>query len=130
SDNTIGGTASNAGNLISGNRFYGIEIADATATGNLVQGNRVGIDLSGTVALGNASIGVYLVGAPGNTVGGSVAGAGNLIVGSGSDGVQIYGASNSVLQGNWIGTDSLGSANLHNAGSGVQITSGSVGCTI
>lgn len=52
-DNTVGGTAARAGNLISGNAGTGVAIVDVGTTGNAVRGNAVhanggpGIDLGG-----------------------------------------------------------------------------------
>ena len=48
--NTIGGTTSSARNVISGNTFAGVEI-DSSA--NVVEGNYIGTDITGAVALGN-----------------------------------------------------------------------------
>ncbi|MDQ3812915.1 MAG: CSLREA domain-containing protein, partial [Armatimonadota bacterium] len=67
-NSTIGGTASGAGNLISGNT-HGINI-NSGATGNLVQGNKIGTNAAGTAALGN-QYGVVMDGAPNNTIGGT-----------------------------------------------------------
>jgi titin len=117
SGNTVGGTAAGAGNLISGNGgAIGIH-----SNGNLVQGNYIGTDVTGTQGLGNR-VGVTIDGS-GNTLGGTGGGAGNLISGNGGDGVSIAGDAN-VIQGNTIGTDSTGSQPLGN-GYGVHIDSGS-----
>src|SRR5262249_25878052 len=56
-DNTIGGAVSGSGNLISAN---GGGVLITGAKGNLVQGNKIGTDVTGTVALGNASWGVWM----------------------------------------------------------------------
>lgn len=114
--NTIGGTAPGAGNLISGNGSCGIQIFTGGASGNLVQGNFVGTDVSGHAAIANANDGVFINQAPGNTIGGTTPGAGNLISGNGSVGLQILGAGSSgnVVQGNHIGTNVDGVPNLGN----------------
>ena len=102
SNNRIGGTAAGAGNVISGN-FNGVYISGGGGT--LVQGNRIGTDASGTAPLGNV-VGVLVVG-PDTTVGGTAAGAGNIISGNG-----LYGAfiafGGTTVQGNFIGTDATG----------------------
>ena len=90
-NNTIGGVTTGAGNVISGNRNVGLFIDGVNALNNLVQGNFIGTDATGTVALGNSSEGVWIDGS-GNTVGGTAAGAGNTIAyngGLGRSGVVI-----------------------------------------
>ena len=77
--NTIGGTTVGAGNLLSANGDAGIYLITSGATGNLIQGNTIGTDVTGTLALGNTYEGVYAERAPSNTIGGAVPGAGNLI---------------------------------------------------
>ena len=51
---TIGGTTAAAGNVISGNFGDGVELNGADTTGNVVEGNLIGLDATGEVALGNA----------------------------------------------------------------------------
>ena len=122
-DNTVGGTVSGARNIISGNDGFGVYILNSTATGNLVQGNYIGTDVNGTTALGNGDNGVYINGAPDNTVGGTVSGARNVISGNGADGVEITSseATGNLVQGNYIGTDVDGTAALGNIDDGVSI---------
>ena len=149
--NTIGGTVTGAGNLISNNAGYGISIVNPGAKGNVVQGNSIGADFgsggptplrnrSGFIPMGNQG-GVHISDAPGNLIGGTVPEAGNLIAASrgGPDvfgegiGVDISGpdASGNFVQGNTIGpTLPQGSGigtnvNLGNAGDGVRITDAS-----
>ena len=50
---TIGGTAAGAGNLISGNVVVGVYIDGSTTTANLVAGNFIGTDITGTLAIAN-----------------------------------------------------------------------------
>jgi hypothetical protein len=79
--NTIGGTAAGDRNIISGNDGFGVQILNANATLNSVLGNYIGTNAAGTAALPNG-IGVVVDNAPSNTIGGSVAGAGNIISGN------------------------------------------------
>lgn len=128
-NNLIGGTVANAGNLISANLSDGIEISGAGTTGNRVQANTIGTTLAGNVADGNLGDGVALRdGASSNTIGGTVPAARNLISANGSDGIEIAGSplsaaptTKNVVQGNYIGTDLLGNADLGNSGNGVSI---------
>ncbi len=76
-NNTIGGTGSGAGNIISGNNNDGVHITGAGTTGNLVQGNTIGTDITRTLALDNKQAGVQVDnGATNNTVGGLTASEG------------------------------------------------------
>jgi hypothetical protein len=122
SNNSIGGTAAGAGNVIGGHQFDGVVIDQAN--GNVVQGNKIGTDPTGTVALPNV-IGV-LVGfgsSANNLIGGTSTAAGNLISGNFSDGIFMepsVGAGNAI-EGNFIGTDITGETPLPNFGNGVNI---------
>ena len=131
-NNTIGGTGlvagqlnATQGNVISGNGggiFVGQGIE---ATGNQILGNYIGTDTSGGAALGNDGNGVA-ISAPSTIVGGSAAGARNVISGNGT-GVRIglntgSASNNNIVQGNYIGTDVGGTIDLGNATSGVSVT--------
>ncbi len=128
-NNTIGGTAPGAGNLISGNAGPGVQIGggdDSGTTGNVVQGNFIGTDVTGTAALGN-QYGVWVAqGGDQSTIGGSSPSARNVISGNIRDGVLISGAGGgqanyNVVQGNYIGVDQSGNVALANGGSGIDI---------
>ena len=124
SNNTIGGTLAGAGNLIS-NNVNGVEINDASLS--LVQGNMIGSDMTGTVALGNTGAGVLVDnGSSSNTVGGPVGGARNLISGNGQ-GVVITGTTTTgiMVAGNLIGTDVNGTSNVGNVSAGVSVSGAS-----
>ncbi len=124
-DNVIGGTVAGARNLISGSNFTNLQISSGSASGNLVQGNYIGTNASGTgllVNLGDRPTGIYIVGAPNTTIGGTVNGAGNLISGNQS-GVRVQNTSGATIQGNYIGTDISGAAALGNSVAGVLISS-------
>jgi hypothetical protein len=54
-NNTVGGTAPAARNVISGNSFYGI-IAASNSFGTKVQGNYIGTNAAGTSVLANISL--------------------------------------------------------------------------
>jgi hypothetical protein len=116
--NTVGGTTAAARNIISGNVLSGVRILnDITITDNKVQGNYIGTDAAGTAALANGE-GVSILNAPNHTIGGSVAGAGNLIVGNTGNGVFISQdkSTGNMILGNIIGTSGLG-----NGADGVRI---------
>ncbi len=125
--NTIGGTIAGAGNLISGNGGNGIQFFGPGTSFNLVEGNYVGVASNGTSALPNSGIGIYFVGASNNTVGGTTAGAGNLISGNGGDGIQFFGAGTSfnLVQGNYVGVSSNGITPMPNGGNGMYVAGAS-----
>ncbi len=128
-NNTVGGTAPGEGNVISGNNEEGVVISQVGATGNLVAGNFIGTDPTGTVALGNIQNGVYIDSSSGNTVGGTSTGARNVITGNLLDGVLITqgtgDASNNHIEGNYIGLGDDGSA-VGNGKAGVHLSTSSV----
>jgi hypothetical protein len=110
------------GNVIAGFSQAGIALSSG-ATENVFQGNLVGLDATGTAALGNA-VGVAISeSAIGNLVGGTSAAARNTISGSSSAGVQIAGTTTTLNQvsGNYIGTNVSGTAAVPNLGNGVHV---------
>src|SRR5262249_33130247 len=119
-NNIIGGAGAGAGNVISGNGNDGVVLSAPGTTGNHVQGNFIGTDISGTFALANGNSGVdILLGANANTIGGTAALAGNVISGNILEGIFISNADATLVQGNFIGTDVTGSIAVPNAFSGV-----------
>jgi titin len=118
---TIGGTAAEAGNVISANGGRGIEFR-GTGTGDLVEGNNIGTGAAGATALGNQMEGIYVSGPSGVLVGGTSPGAGNLIAGNRADGVGLQSGGN-LVEGNDIGVDATGAAALPNGGNGLTISS-------
>jgi Right handed beta helix region len=124
-DNTIGGTASGARNIISGNSGYGLTIFGQGTSNNLVAGNYIGVDSSGEHPLSNGYDGIFIeAGASNNTIGGTAAGAGNVIAFNGGNGVTV---------GADVSDDSNGDAILENAiyaNSGIGIDLGNDGVTL
>ncbi len=124
----IGGNSSTARNIISGNTNDGIFIDgqnSQTFRSVRVQGNYIGTDINGTTAIGNTRYGVYLYQqASGNTIGGSVAGAGNVISGNFSDGIRSENGIYNTIQGNTIGLNASGTT-LANSGSGIVLSGSS-----
>jgi trimeric autotransporter adhesin len=121
--NTIGGTAPGTGNVISGNTRSGIEIA---STGpSTVQGNIVGLDANGAGAIGNGYVGVFAHGS-GHLIGGSTSSARNVLS------VNRYGilanANDTIIQGNYIGTDATGILDRGNVFDGIEV--GGTFCSI
>ncbi len=119
-NNTVGVTT---GNVISGNPNNGIWIYGLDSSGNVIQQNAIGTDLSRSIADGNGT-GVLIQDAPGNQIG--VPGSGNVISGNKSVGVQVAGdgATTNRLQKNLIGTDITGMAAIPNGMDDVVIGDG------
>jgi len=140
-NNLIGGTSPAARNIISGNLDDGIALNEDVFD-NLIQGNYIGLDATGSVALANSGSGVRgeeVSGVPpyNNDIGGTTPGAGNVISGNAVDGI-LFGGSfvsnpiggpvvigNSIL-GNFIGTDATGLHGLPNQIDGITLTAPNV----
>ena len=105
-DSSIGGTATGAGNLVSGNSSAGIGM-NGTLTNTVFQGNLVGTNASGTALISSGSQGIFFTGAGGTgaTIGGTTAAARNVIVGATSYGINLNTGlvTNTTIQGNYIG---------------------------
>ncbi|MDR3636166.1 MAG: Calx-beta domain-containing protein [Isosphaeraceae bacterium] len=129
SSNTIGGTSAATRNIISGNNT-GVVITGPSSTGNVISGDYIGLAVGGTTALPNAVDGVRIA-APGNMVGGTVAGAANVVSGN-FVGVYLTGANatGNTVEGNLIGTDATGANAVRNTSDGVTIDAGATGNTI
>lgn len=133
-NNLIGGTAPGTGNVISGNAAFGIRISSLEdleiATGNVIQGNLIGTNGTGSVARPNAFNGIALFGAQATTVGGTTASARNVISANGWSGINVaatdhstgfLGSNDTVILGNFIGTDSSGTVDLGNGLDGISV---------
>jgi CSLREA domain-containing protein len=113
----IGGTGAGNGNIISANAGDGVRVTSGAV---LVQGNYVGTDVTGTLDLGNQKNGVYVFAAGSIQIGGSDAGARNVISGNQLVGVFIEDGSDDVsVYGNYIGTDAAGMAPIKNIKAGI-----------
>ncbi|MDH4369957.1 MAG: DUF4347 domain-containing protein, partial [Nitrospira sp.] len=112
--NTIGGTTAAARNVIS-RMVEGIEI---NTSNNIVQGNYIGTDATGTLNRGNrSSDGVEIQGSStGNVIGGEALGAGNIIAFNAQNGVDVVNGSNNAIVRNSIHSNTLLGINLGAAG--------------
>lgn len=126
SNNTIGSATAGNGNVISGNSYGGVKLTDPGTTNNVVAGNRIGTDASGTVHVSNGDSGISILnGASSNLIGGLNAGSANVVSGNNANGIDINGSgtSGNVVEGNFIGTDRLGRNAVPNE-EGINITGG------
>ena len=128
SGNFVGGTNALARNVLSGNTQYGVLISGTNTAGNVILGNYIGTDAGGSLMVSNALGGVFLAdGTSRNIIGGTNAGAGNVISGNLGNGILIRGSNvvNNTVLGNYIGTDATGMNALPNTVAGVTIDTGS-----
>lgn len=115
-----GGATTNTRNVVSGNMVNGIEIL-AGAHGATIQGNYIGLDVSGALPFSNRQYGVYIDQANNVVVGGTGA-ARNVIGASRLDGIAVVGTStNTQIIGNYIGTSAAGTNAIPNGGGGVAV---------
>lgn len=127
-NNRIGGSTPAERNLFS-LCGTGITVSSPAAIGNVIRGNFIGTDVTGTSELGNNSAGISAE--SWTTIGGTAPGEGNVIAGNGHLGehevpigrqVWLTGDHNTVI-GNRIGTDHTGTVALGGSVSaGVEIS--------
>ena len=124
----IGGTTPGAKNVISGNDGWGV-VFGGTLNTNFIQGNYIGTDVTGTVAIGNGTAsngpgGIQLSSAN-DTIGGTSPLARNVISGNKGPGISLdsrgsFSASGTSVLGNFIGTQANGTSPLGNGSHGVE----------
>src|SRR5262249_40479351 len=132
SNNTIGGTTPGARNVISGNNNpaggTGVNIEAFGVGGaqyNIMQGNYIGTDITGTIGLG-LQTGIAIGGGAYNTIGGTAAAARNIISGN-IGGIVLTnggGSFGNVIQGNYIGTDPSGTQVVGQGHAGIVLQGG------
>ena len=130
SGNIIGGLTAVDRNLISGNAVHGIY--GVATSGNTIQGNYIGTDVTGSLDLGNGFDGVVLEISPNNTVGGTTAAERNVIAGNDRFGVTLFTntTTGNQVQGNFIGIGADGTTAIGNTQGGVFIGNNASGNTI
>jgi parallel beta-helix repeat protein len=122
-NNGIGSAAATDLNLLSGNGNHGISFINSS-TSNRVQGNFIGTDATGTLAVPNVNQGIIIQLSSSSNLVGGFGGELNVISGNTSDGILIQtGAMFNVIFGNFIGIDVTGLVALGNSLSGVLVTS-------
>ncbi|HKR13626.1 MAG TPA: SBBP repeat-containing protein [Pyrinomonadaceae bacterium] len=98
---------------------FSIGIAALDCDNNIIQGNHIGLDWSGTSSRPNGQ-GILLLNSSHNLIGGASPSARNVISSNQFDGVTIVG-SNNLVQGNWIGPNTAGRIGFGNGAAGVSI---------
>ena len=94
----------------------GLTMANVDATGNIIRGNFIGTDRTGTVDLGNTNVGIrMLVTGGGNIIGGTGTGDANVIANSGLDGILVGAAT---------GAETIRANSIHDNGDlGIDVSS-------
>ncbi len=140
SNNLIGTPAAADRNVVSGNALDGIHITGTLTTpasGNIIQGNFVGVAADGVSSVGNRTepapapgsaegnnlYGIEISGGDNNTVGGTTAGTRN-VVGLSADGIELdNGAQGNLIQGNFVGVGANGVTAVGNLLHGIALRS-------
>ena len=119
SDNTIGGPDIAERNVISTNRFDGIQLEDSN--NNSIQNNFIGTSPDGTEAQGNGNDGISLINSNDNVIGGVNSENRNIISANLRNGLTLNSASGNRFEGNLIGLDNSGDAGIGNGRFGVFV---------
>lgn len=126
----IGGNTTDAGNIISGNKNWGLRL-ESGANGALIERNIIGRGAGSVNAIPNTSGGVFINQAPNNTIGSG--GNGNTISNNGAEGIFVFGASASgnVIMSNAIADNSFFGVHISDAPNNtVGVTTGTSANTI
>jgi parallel beta-helix repeat protein len=142
--NTIGGAVSGgndptkgifvrppAGNLISGNNADGVLITGGSVL-NVLNGNFIGTDVTGDLALGNLQDGVAIVGANFNSLIGCTSTDSpfiyyNVLSGNGGNGLRVDNSNYTKIYANFFGLGKDNQTPVGNSGNGVVIEGSSTG---
>ncbi|HRN86408.1 MAG TPA: right-handed parallel beta-helix repeat-containing protein [Candidatus Dojkabacteria bacterium] len=119
--------SSTTGGIVKGLVIHGFSrgINYTSSTGGTVQCNIIGLAQDGVTIVGNSESGITLESnSTGNTIGGSVAGQGNILSGN-YIGLDINSSNTNVVQGNYIGTNKGGEYSRGNTTAGIEIDNSS-----
>jgi hypothetical protein len=129
SNNIIGGTEPGAGNVIAGSinagslGEHGINVERSSS--NIIQGNFIGTDRTGTIALRNEGIGIIMSLGQNNVIGGTAPGAGNIIAFNGRAGIYI--STSSSIPVPTLGNSIRGNSIFSNDGIGIDLNTDAFG---
>jgi hypothetical protein len=122
SGNTIGGNTPAARNVIEGVASRSVRI-EAGGDSTVVQGNLIGLDASGAQSLTPGGTGIEVIDVDGTLIGGTSAAARNVIAGL-FRGIAVAGSStNTLIQGNYLGTDVTGTSAFSVGADGIALRS-------
>lgn len=86
----IGGAVARAGNLIAGFKLQGIYLNGSSSTNVVIQGNKIGTDITGTLSLYTKGSAIDVYAGTNNLIGGLLPGAGNLLAFNKYAGINIW----------------------------------------
>jgi hypothetical protein len=115
-DSAVMGLAINGflGNIFSdGIRMYGRR--------NTVRGCYIGTTANGEAALPNGGSGIFVRFGEDNVIGGTTAGAGNVLSGNLGNGVELMASNGNLVQGNYVGLSASGLVVVGNGSHGISV---------
>jgi gliding motility-associated-like protein len=116
----IGGSLATERNYISNNAQFGLRVENGDSA--IIKGNYIGVDGTGLLDHGNSQVGLYIILSDDVSLGGTLAGEGNIIGGNNERGVVIENSSaRPVIKGNKIGLGADGLAKVGNGQHGMHI---------
>lgn len=128
-DSRIGGTASQARNICSGNGTAGVHIISSPRT--IIENNYLGTDASGLLDLGNGASGAFILNSREVTFGGTSTASRNVVGGNTQNGVLFDGSSpRGIIKANFIGLGADGTSLVPNDQHGLVAAAASDSLTI
>ncbi|MDB5272302.1 MAG: alkaline phosphatase [Chitinophagaceae bacterium] len=120
----VGGTAVAERNLIGNNFNHGIRVN--ASSGVTIQGNYIGVDVTGLLARGNgmtnSNNGIDADQSANLVIGGTTYSARNIVSGNGGDGIYLHnGCAGSLIKANFAGLGRDGSTLISNTNSGIRV---------
>ncbi len=110
--------AGSAGSTIRGfiiNRFTGDGIEINSSNSSVIEGNWIGLNNTGTSASANALRGINAINSTGITIGGTSTNSRNVISGNTQQGIYFDNVDNSLVYGNYVGTNVAGTGDINGA---------------
>lgn len=120
----IGGTSTADRNIISSNTSSGLVLSNGCHNA-IIQGNYVGVDITGLLNRGNSDMGVYIELSNSAIVGGETALERNIIAGNGSVGgeneLTFFTSNNNTIKGNFLGVGADGTTAIPGSDTGLSM---------
>lgn len=115
-------------NIISGNGQAGIILSNVgTINTVFIEASWIGTNVAGTAAVLNGADGIKVGAGSGVVIGGTDSDSRNLISGNSDNGIVLDNVNGAIIQGNYIGTNAVGTSGIPNGASGILLNSGATG---